>query len=1110
MSTAVHSIVAINRMDDLSNFADDSFYLNFFCSEITVSQLSMFYNLFQDKMSKESLMVDKSLFQECVVPILTEDQRRGFGGKRFQTLFEKIDANKDGLVSWDDISLFILQGAGTHRTASVAGGSSSFFDLVDNKKSNFERASRKPYHKDVISSMHVIDHLDVLVTAGHDGCIGVWKLKDLEMLQMIQVCPSSSTWITAITDIAWTADSSQNATTLCLSTSSMRLYYAKVDEITSAFSTADPDTACPCAYMFHGNENATCIKGFRLLHAESGDATTSSGSGPKRFDDMLAIGSENGDILIMLSQVDRMRPSEKFKVRAHSAMISALIWIAEMGILVAASHDSKISIHTFNLSRDGMSESRMFGAHSKAVNAIVYSNRDAIIASCGLERDILLWSPHTTQLLARLSAHTSSVFSLVVEPRSSSLISLGSDRQVCVWSLLKYHCIFKQHLDCQLRADVDIKSMAVAGSTLYLGTNSPVPWPMSESAFPQTPASVRTTSHNSPVIALLQAYHFEQFITVHSDGQAATWAVATGSEIMTFSVCPDSAVASCAILDPKQRRLVVGADDGVIRVYNFCNGQNLHELTRSASRNPDAEKAEVASICFVYRQMRLCLAATYSDTSSISFWPEYPSTYMMSAVSNLDVRGNFGLSSPEQIGFLHSAIPSCSSNGMVMLMASGRLATISIDSGHAIAEFHVPKAPALAGHRATSSSQDAQAIFALSNATEEQPLIRHFVLAHKQSCLIAAESENRLHCWDFARNALKSSFEVPSRRFSNSLSVTCIDISSDDGLLCVGDSHGIIHTYVHPFAVQTTPKVPNWSFSAHTDSITNLKFVGTLDIIISSGSDSMTNLWRPDGKYFMHNENDPESSISNPAASSTHSSLSSSSPSGLLLQSLSSLSSSSSSSSFSNALGSLACRHWKYEAVLIAQGRFTRIPKPTVKTAQLVLRKLRTESKRTETVVKTNVVQDEDSKPRPQLLLKSLKLLPPESPQEEREQSRMLLALATPRRGPPAIAASSFPHLQSLRGPHCKIVVHPIAPDPYFTPAKGFQKDATHTPRRDAVRAFLPKDSFKESILRQEQQASRDASPLLKRSLKLVRRECRICNSYTNCFALPLTRHCLG
>jgi len=136
MSTAVHSIVAINRMDDLSNFADDSFYLNFFCSEITVSQLSMFYNLFQDKMSKESLMVDKSLFQECVVPILTEDQRRGFGGKRFQTLFEKIDANKDGLVSWDDISLFILQGAGTHRTASVAGGSSSFFDLVDNKKSS--------------------------------------------------------------------------------------------------------------------------------------------------------------------------------------------------------------------------------------------------------------------------------------------------------------------------------------------------------------------------------------------------------------------------------------------------------------------------------------------------------------------------------------------------------------------------------------------------------------------------------------------------------------------------------------------------------------------------------------------------------------------------------------------------------------------------------------------------------------------------------------------------------------------------------------------------------------------------------------------------------------
>jgi len=473
---------------------------------------------------------------------------------------------------------------------------------------------------------------------------------------------------------------------------------------------------------------------------------------------------------------------------------------------------------------------------------------------------------------------------------------------------------------------------------------------------------------------------------------------------------------------------------------------------------------------------------------------------MMSAVSNLDVRGNFGLSTPEQVGFLQSAVPSFSSNGFVMLMANGRLATISIDSGHTLAEFNVIKASAPQGQRKTNPSQEAQAMFALNNTADEQTLIRLFVFAHKQSWLIAAESENRLHCWDFARNTLKSSFELPSRRFSNSLSVTCMDLSFDDGLLCVGDSQGLIHTYVDPFSGQTSPKVPNWSFSAHTDSIMVLKFVGTLDIIISSGSDLMTSLWRPDGKYFMHDENNPASSVSNPTASSTQSSLSTASSSNLLASSLSS----SSSSSSSNSLGALACRQWKYEAILFAQGRFTRVPKAAIKATQFVLRKLRTESKKPETDVKAIVVQHEGQKPRPQLLLKSLKLLPPETPQEEREQNRMLLALATPRRGPPAIAVNAFPHLQSLRGPHCKIVVHPIAPDPYFTPTKGYQKDFTQTPRRDAVRAYLPKDSFKESILRQEQ-AARDASPLLKRSLKLVSLECRICN-FHQIFALPLTR----
>ena len=169
----------------------------------------------------------------------------------------------------------------------------------------------------------------------------------------------------------------------------------------------------------------------------------------------------------------------------------------------------------------------------------------------------------------------------------------------------------------------------------------------------------------------------------------------------------------------------------------------------------------------------------------------------------------------------------------------------------------------------------------------------------------------------------------------------------------------------------------------------------------------------------------------------------------------------------------------------MAQAKFTRVPKPTMHAAVQLLRKLKRE---VETLSVSSVSQEEEQKTKPQLFLKSLKLLSPATPQEEREQSRMLLALATPRRGH-TIIANTFPHIQPLRGPHSKIVMHPIAPDPYLSPKKGYTSIMSHLTKRDPTRAFLPKDSFKESIIRQDEHASlrsTEASPLLKRSLKLV------------------------
>jgi WD40 repeat protein len=874
-----------------------------------------------------------------------------------------------------------------------------------------------------------------------------------------------------MTDIAWMDDLNGHATTLCLCTSSMRLYYAQVDEITSAFSVAVPETACPCVYTFQSNENATSIKGFRLFHAEN-DATILSGSGQNKYDDILAIGFDSGDISIMHSRIDRMRPLERFKIHCHSSTISAFLWIADMSLFVAASHDSNISIHTFNLSRDGVSETKMFIAHSKAIHAIVYSSQDAVVASCGLERDILVWSPFTTQLLARLTGHLSSVFSLAVELQSSHLISLGSDRQVHVWSLTKFNCLCKRKLVTKLHRDVDIKSLVVDGSSLIFGINFPLIWPISKTALPET-KTARSASHNSQVLVLLQSDQFEQLITVQADGQATTWAMATGVEITNFCVTPATSVAvNCATLDPKQRRLVVGADDGIIRIYNIFNGQLLHELFRSSSASSSGSSsdiAEVSSLCFVQRQMRTLLAATFSDTSSISFWPEYPTTSLTSAVFNLDIRGQFGVGTPEQIGFLLKDHTSASSNVVVMLMANGKLASISVDSGHTLFEFSVKKTDASfcthavsnPGHLVMCKHSKPQTALAINEGESVQSSIRMFVLAHHKNYLIAVASENCVHCWDFARNTFSKSFRVPSRVSGCASTILCMDLSSEDSMLCLGDSHGWIHTYVSLFSAQTDFQAPKWSFHSQADSVSQIKFFGTLEIILSTGSDMVTRVWRLDGKHFLHDESQSSS----------------------IDRSFLRTSSSSHALGSSTAIGALACAPWEFRSILLAQGNFSRNSKPRIKDTVHILQRMKSEAK-----VTTAIIAEQIEHPRPQLFLKSLKLLPPATAQEAREQSRMLLALATPRRGLPATANAAC-HLQALRGPHCKIHVHPIAPDPYLSPTKGYSSRSLDFMKQDPCRTFLPKDSFKDSILRQEEQVpvrTIEASPLLKRSLKQV------------------------
>ena len=84
---------------------------------------------------------------------------------------------------------------------------------------------------------------------------------------------------------------------------------------------------------------------------------------------------------------------------------------------------------------------KTFNLHLKGINSFVYSPKHKQVASCGMERHIILWEPYTVQQLAYLNGHNTSISHLDINEERNHLISLGTDKVVKIWNTRQYDCI---------------------------------------------------------------------------------------------------------------------------------------------------------------------------------------------------------------------------------------------------------------------------------------------------------------------------------------------------------------------------------------------------------------------------------------------------------------------------------------------------------------------------------------------------------------------------------------------------------------------------------------------------------------------------------------------
>jgi len=144
---------------------------------------------------------------------------------------------------------------------------------------------------------------------------------------------------------------------------------------------------------------------------------------------------DHGNVISRYIQVGVVMDS----LQIHKGPITKVRYYSDLNYLVSCASDGFIHVH--DIKKIEYKENKTFKLHKKCVNSFVYSVKNRLIASCGQERQIIIWTPHNLATLTHLTGHNTSVQDLTINEDWNHLISLGTDKTVIIWDLKSFQKI---------------------------------------------------------------------------------------------------------------------------------------------------------------------------------------------------------------------------------------------------------------------------------------------------------------------------------------------------------------------------------------------------------------------------------------------------------------------------------------------------------------------------------------------------------------------------------------------------------------------------------------------------------------------------------------------
>lgn len=344
-----------------------------------------------------------------------------------------------------------------------------------------------------------------------------------------------------------------------------------------------------CCMDYHYNKQDPNNDSMLLWGSESGDINIFTFHKPvtQLFEKQFTNNQSRTKIYMQDMQRHEKCVHHRVVAGVHTEMIRQICYEPSNGLVLSCSGSSRTSLVIVDIK--GYKKAYVFKLH-KGISCFAFSKQLEALATGTTDYMVRLWNPYVpAKPTALLEGHYSGIIDVAIYEPLAQVLSYSRDAILKVWDLKDHTCLqtiilkFPTSMNGHVPEHGPFPFMLHHGSghnsCLIIACNDY----MAELRFGihAKQKDNMPITHTAPLCTAVYNPFFEEVVTAADDSSIIVWDLDSGTKNLVFENAHGEEEITCIAFDGNWRRLITGARDGTLKIWNFQNGHNLNRLNPS-------------------------------------------------------------------------------------------------------------------------------------------------------------------------------------------------------------------------------------------------------------------------------------------------------------------------------------------------------------------------------------------------------------------------------------------------------------------------------------------------------------------------------------------------